>query len=93
MQFWALTVDSFRQSLDRKIFWVLVVITLLVTVTMASIGIEPSKVTFLFGSWEVDTAYFTIVAGATGSAEGPAKTHGNRPPPAWSRRDAAAHSS
>ena len=68
MQSWALIVDSFRQSLDRKIFWVLVVITLLIVVTMASIGIEPGKVTFLFGAWEVDTAYFTIVAATTGSA-------------------------
>lgn len=49
MQFWAIIVDSFRESLDRKIFWVLVIMTLVVTLAMASIGFEGDRASLLFG--------------------------------------------
>jgi ABC-type transport system involved in multi-copper enzyme maturation permease subunit len=49
MQLWAIIVDSFRESLDRKIFWVLVAMTLVVTLAMASIGFEGDRVSLLFG--------------------------------------------
>lgn len=52
MQFWALLVDGFREALDRKIFWALVMITLLVVVAMACISFEPDRMTFAFGLWE-----------------------------------------
>ncbi len=55
MQFWALIVDSFRESLDRKIFWVLVVISVLVAATMFCVGFEPTHVNLMFGMWELDT--------------------------------------
>jgi len=55
MQFWALIVDSFREARDRKIFWVLLGLTLLITFVMVSIGIESDRITFLFGLWDVDT--------------------------------------
>ncbi|MFH1109380.1 MAG: ABC transporter permease [Planctomycetota bacterium] len=59
MQFWALIVDSFRESRDRKIFWVMLLIELLVLAAMACVGFSPGKVTILFGMWEVKTDYFT----------------------------------
>jgi ABC-type transport system involved in multi-copper enzyme maturation permease subunit len=58
MQFWALIVDSFRESVDRKIFWVLVGLTALVSAAMACIGFEPDRVDILFGLWEIDIAVF-----------------------------------
>lgn len=60
MQFWALIVDSFRESLDRKIFWVIGLITLLVAGAMFCIGFEPGKLTILFGMWEIETQRFTL---------------------------------
>ena len=58
MQLLALVIDSIRESLDRKIFWILIVITLFVTLTMASIGFEGDNVTFLFGIWSAKTERF-----------------------------------
>jgi ABC-type transport system involved in multi-copper enzyme maturation permease subunit len=69
MQFWALIVDSFRESLDRKIFWVLVVMTLMVAGAMACVGFEPDKITVMFGMWEIETDVFAPIATATGEAE------------------------
>jgi len=51
MQLWALIVDGFREALDRKIFWVLVGITLLICVALLSIGFEGDHVSFMFGLW------------------------------------------
>ena len=58
MQFWALMVDSLRESLDRKIFWVLVLITLVVVLTMASVGFEGDNVSFFFGLWDSQTEHY-----------------------------------
>lgn len=58
MQLWAIIVDSFREALDRKIFWVLVGLTLLITTAMLSVGIESDRVTFMFGLWGVETPHF-----------------------------------
>jgi len=55
MQFWALIVDSFRESLDRKIFWVLIVISVLVAASMFCIGFAPTHVDLMFGMWEFET--------------------------------------
>ena len=60
MQFWALIVDSFRESRDRKIFWVMLVISLAVAAAMFCIGFEPDKITILFGTWEIETDQFTV---------------------------------
>lgn len=60
MQFWALIVDSFRESLDRKIFWVMAVISVLIAAAMFCIGFEPGKIVILFGTWEFQTDTFTI---------------------------------
>ncbi|MCH7994315.1 MAG: ABC transporter permease subunit [Planctomycetes bacterium] len=60
MQFWALIVDSFRESLDRKIFWVMAAISVLIAATMFCISFEPGKIVFLFGMWEFASDTFTI---------------------------------
>ncbi len=52
MQLWALIHDSFRHAVDRKIFWVVLAITVLVTLAMASVGFEGNRVSFLFGLWD-----------------------------------------
>lgn len=55
MQFWAIIVDSFRESLDRKIFWVIVALTLIVVVAMLCISFGEGKISMLFGVWEIET--------------------------------------
>lgn len=59
MQFWALIVDSLRDARDRKIFWVLVGLTLLIVLLMLSIGFEGDRVSILFGLWESQTDYYS----------------------------------
>lgn len=58
MQFWALIVDSFRESLDRKIFWVLLVVTAVIALTMASVGFDGEHVSFFFGLWSAKTGQY-----------------------------------
>jgi len=58
MQLWALIVDGFREALDRKIFWVLVGITLLICVALLSIGFEGDHVSFMFGLWKPQTDHY-----------------------------------
>lgn len=59
MPYWALLVDSFRESRDRKIFRLMLGISLLSAASMACVGFEPGKVTIMFGAWEFDTEFFT----------------------------------
>ena len=59
MQFWALIVDSLRESLDRKIFWVMGAISVLIAATMFCISFEPGKIVILFGTWEFPSDLFT----------------------------------
>ena len=58
MQFWTLVVDSFRESLDRKIFWVMAGFAVLVAGMMACIGMEADRVTILFGLWDFETDHY-----------------------------------
>ncbi len=58
MQFWALIVDSFRESIDRKIFWVLVGVTALVALAMLSVGFHGDSVSLFFGMWSTETERF-----------------------------------
>lgn len=64
MQFWALIVDSFHEARDRKIFWVLIGITLLVATLMLCIGFKEDRVTILFGLWEPSTDYYSPLSSA-----------------------------
>ena len=61
MQFIAMVVDSLRESLDRKIFWVMVAVTFLVVLSMLSLGFEENSVTFFFGMWKQNTDHFNPV--------------------------------
>jgi ABC-type transport system involved in multi-copper enzyme maturation permease subunit len=61
MQFWAIIVDSFRESRDRKIFWVMLIISLFVAAAMACFSFEPGKVSILFGVWEIETDLYTTM--------------------------------
>jgi len=63
MQFWALIVDSFRESRDRKIFWVMLGLSVLIAAAMSCIGFEQGKVNLLFGLKVFETDYFTGVTG------------------------------
>ncbi len=60
MQLRALIVDSFRESRDRKIFWVMLAISLLVASAMFCVALEPGKINVLFGLWEFETDFFSI---------------------------------
>jgi len=62
MQYLALLVDSFRESRDRKIFWVMLAMSILAAGAMLCVGFEPGKITFLW-MWEYKTNHFTGVAG------------------------------
>lgn len=68
MQLWALIVDGFRESLDRKVFWVVLLITAVVTLAMACIGFDGERVTILFGLWETETQHYNPFTGAGRSA-------------------------
>ena len=60
MQIWALIVDSFRESLDRKIFWVMLVISLAVAAAMFGFSFEPNRINVLFGTWSIESDLFTV---------------------------------
>lgn len=59
MQLWALIADGFRESRDRKIFWVMLIMSLLVAGLMAAVSFLPNKIDFFFGTWQVETDTFT----------------------------------
>lgn len=52
-QLWAILRDGFRESLDRKMFWVVATMTLLIVVVMACISFEPDRIVLLFGVWRI----------------------------------------
>lgn len=58
MQTWALIADSFRESLDRKIFWVMLIIEGIVAAAMFCITFQPDQVDILFGTWVIKTDIF-----------------------------------
>jgi len=60
MQFWALVYDSFRESIDRKIFWVMLFISLAIAGSMFCVGFSPHKISIMFGTWEIETDSLTI---------------------------------
>lgn len=58
MQIWALIVDSFREAIERKLFWIFAGLTLFVAVLMACIGISDEGVSIFFGKWFFETDLF-----------------------------------
>jgi len=63
MQLLALIHDSFRESLDRKIFWVLLLIECAVAAAMFCVGISPSGIDVLFGTWTFNTSEYPNLVG------------------------------
>lgn len=59
MQLWALTVDSFRHARNRKLFWVLVAITLFVALALASFSFKGNRVSMFFGMVEEDAGIYS----------------------------------
>jgi len=55
LQLWAIIVDGFRESLDRKIFWLLIGLSVLIALAMLSVGFEADRVSFFFGLFDADT--------------------------------------
>ena len=60
MQTWALIADTFRESLDRKIFWIMLFISLAVAGTMFCFSFEPKRINVLFGTWTIESDIFTF---------------------------------
>lgn len=56
MQLWAVIVDGLRDSMDRKIFWVLIGMSVLIALVMVCIGFEEDRVSFMFGLAEIETS-------------------------------------
>ncbi len=57
MQFRAILLDSLRESLDRKVFWALLLISAIVAAAMASIGFAPDHIS-IFGKLQTMTTEF-----------------------------------
>ena len=60
MQFLALMIDGFRESRDRKLFWVMLLMSLSVASAMFCVAFKPNGVDILFGTWQIETDVFTI---------------------------------
>ncbi len=60
MQIWAIIIDSFRESRDRKMFWVMLCISIIISLTMICVSFEPGRVNFFFGISEFETDIFTV---------------------------------
>jgi ABC-type transport system involved in multi-copper enzyme maturation permease subunit len=54
MQVWALIADSFRDALDRKVFWVMLLICVIIAAAMLCIGFDEKGVSLLFGLFRAD---------------------------------------
>ncbi len=63
MQFWAIIADSFRESRDRKIFWVMIGLSCLVAAAMACVAFRPGEIELFFGVWTFETQHFTSGTG------------------------------
>jgi len=70
MQIWALIVDGFREARDRKLFWAMIVISVLIAAGMACVGFDDRGMSILFGVWRVDDPAFTAGADAARAVVG-----------------------
>ena len=60
MQTWALISDSFREAIDRKIFWIMIIISLVIAAAMACIGFDERGVDVMFGAWRISTEDWAV---------------------------------
>jgi len=58
MQIWALIVDSFREAIDRKIFWIMILVSVIVAGAMACIGFNDKGFDILLGTWQYESEYW-----------------------------------
>lgn len=49
MQFWTIIADSFRETRDKKLFWVLLGLSTLIAVALACVGFDENGLSFFFG--------------------------------------------
>lgn len=55
MQFWSILKDSLRESRDRKIFWLMIGISVLTAFAMLSVQFSSNSVSFFFGAIHTPT--------------------------------------
>lgn len=58
MQMRALIHDSFREALDKKLFWIFAGTTIFIALVMACIGIDDKGISLLFGMWFIKSDLF-----------------------------------
>jgi len=49
MQVWAIIIDSFRESRDKKLFWVLLALSTIIAAALACVGFDENGWSFFFG--------------------------------------------
>ena len=49
MQIWALIVDSFRESRDKKLFWIMLIVSTMAAAALACVGFDENGWSFFFG--------------------------------------------
>lgn len=62
MQVWALVLDSLRDALDRKVFWILAVISVAIAAAMACITFDSQGIDVLFGTWRIPSSAWALGA-------------------------------
>jgi ABC-type transport system involved in multi-copper enzyme maturation permease subunit len=60
MQTWALIKDSFREAIDRKLFWVMLAISILIALGMACFGFDEKGISVLFGTWQWESPDLSV---------------------------------
>jgi ABC-type transport system involved in multi-copper enzyme maturation permease subunit len=60
MQVWALIVDSFRDAIDRKIFWIMMLITVAVAAAMACLSFNERGIDVMFGAWTIESEEYHL---------------------------------
>lgn len=56
MQLWAIIVDSFRDAKERKLFWIMIALSVVIAASMACVGFDEKGIDMLFGTWTIDTS-------------------------------------
>lgn len=58
MQIWALIVDSFRDAIDRKIFWIMAALSVAIAAAMMCVSFDAGGVSILFGTWRIESEMY-----------------------------------
>ncbi len=58
MQLRALIVDGFREAVEKKLFWIMTGLSVLLAMAMAMVEMTDTRVIVLFGLWEFETDLF-----------------------------------